>query len=88
MTGRADHGPFGIKGFLRRTDRGCVRSGQVDVVVVERLADDPGPGRRDPGCDLAALVGRLHERTDVGLEGSRVTTLVMDWALRDACGLP
>src|SRR6266540_60631 len=42
-------------------------SGEVDVVVVERLAVDALPGRRDPGRDLAALVHGPHQRPHVGL---------------------
>src|SRR5215469_1905251 len=41
--------------------------GQVNVVVVERLAVDAVPRRGDPRGDLASLVDRLHQRADVGL---------------------
>src|SRR5580704_4481537 len=41
-------------------------SGQVDVVVVERLPVDAVARRGDPGRDLAPLVYRLHERSHVG----------------------
>src|SRR5215469_11966252 len=39
--------------------------GQVNVVVVERLAVDAVPRRGDPRGDLASLVDRLHQRADV-----------------------
>src|SRR5260370_3229563 len=42
-------------------------SGEVNVVVVERLAVDAVLGRGDPGRDLAPLVHRLHQRPHVGL---------------------
>src|ERR1700730_19049359 len=42
-------------------------SGQVDVVVIERLAVDAVARRGDPGGDLAALEDRLHKRADIGL---------------------
>src|ERR1700678_2241556 len=41
--------------------------GEVDVVVVERLAVDAGTGRCDPCRNLAPFVYRLHQRPHVGL---------------------
>src|SRR5215469_638439 len=41
--------------------------GEVDVVVVERLAVDAVAGWRDPGGNLPALVDRLHEGPHVCL---------------------
>src|ERR1700758_5264545 len=49
------------------THRAAPGSGEVNVVVVERLAVDAVARRCDPCGDLAPLVHRLHQRPHVGL---------------------
>src|SRR5215469_16890017 len=53
------------------------RLAEMDVVVAERLAVNPASGRGEPGGDLAALVDRLHERTDERLVGVRREPLAL-----------
>src|ERR1700739_4793097 len=44
----------------------CLFLGQMDVVVIERLAVDAVARRGDPGRDLSPLNDRLKERADRG----------------------
>src|SRR5262245_49969997 len=62
---RAPVGAAPASGSLMRASSSGL--GQVNVVVVERLAVDAVPRRGDPRGDLASLVDRLHQRADVGL---------------------
>jgi hypothetical protein len=47
------------------------QSAELHILELERLAVDAFAGRRDPVGDLADLLDRLHQRTDIVEVGLR-----------------